>query len=1492
MKYFSFYIREYIDHEQKSRFPESNNFILKNIQKTLSLFKNIGYLIADLWKKLFLPHAKNSEQFEIRASRILQLENRLREGINLIDKETTKEGSIGKEDFSDLFENLTNKIFETFKIKEIEPGPKFKEFKTEKHRLETTSHLVYDLKDYLNLLADLSGDDKFGDKKIQKLKFIFVFDELDRLKGQEQILQIKEEGKSDIYRMEVLVSELKVFFTQTKANFIFVAGVDMYEKWQFEKSRGDGLYEGIFSNHIYIDSMLTSPENQTNIQKYDPQGEEIIAKLVEQYEDTLSSKAIKTSEEIEEKIFVHPSSKKESINNDPIFKLIADILKKHDVGSGVLKKAGMVDYYRQENYLEPVYHEKPTTSLESFCRYVKFKSRGIPRKVIRELNDFIVMKDDRVFIYINPRKLKKVKFFSGVEKRIQDKIPLHFEHNDINKVLLYFIIDCSFKFYKDGLSVEDWETFSIMPDQEKILISKEIYSDSIKILEKAYIERSFGRKSMYQFMPIVVRSINYLIRILPHEQHDFNFSALDYKELLVDLEKVENQLEVSGPEKRVASLRIQLQIAKIHAKLRDQTKAIDLFKKAVRIGIDEMERVLPLPESRDAFRLHHTILVLELMCEAYIEIALLYVELQSHKTAITYLWGCVRALLDFYEWIVSDNTVVEQEKGELKTTEYIKKSDQQFRVTNHRFSPTDIHFHDEEILNFINDLLSFWKLNIKTKNDVKEIKKVLEDVSKILRPEKITDKSEGSLEKLSGLVGKIIKCIDTKKFLSDKGKSYFEEWSKNSEKQNDKDQHIYKDFKEIFRKIALLDKIPETTKRVCGFETEIFLEGENKLGWLRPYMRIMGYKLRNMRIPTYFSPKLLYSINTLSGLYNKIGQTEYSRHLLITGLTAADHSSFKGNSVIQRLQLAMFHFLKLEFVEAIHYYQSAFRFINKEEKSDNWSYYMDNQMIAKIFDMLTIIALTLAHEKKIEVLKNRAIQYYLKEGDSRNYIFLTLKLIQSYQRQALGYFVINEGDKGIEKFNAAIHCCKEVLVQGRSSSFQKGNIKFSLKSVRNYGEAILRLGEIALKMARIVKEGKINENMQQGIRKTLGYLIQDIQHLLVSTEKYTTILCQFSDECHLKGTNELSCLSGVSCSNKECFVYKNYFYVLAEYFLRAAHRVFIGFIYKRESNIVPHRLGMLFFFLSAQLEEDRSNKKAQLLKISRMYLNKAVRGYKDYIDQEYGAVESLAGAYSDLGNVEAELSKVFGEDTKLKESAIKNFKQSLSRYAEYMGRLYDSLRGKEPEHRISLDSLFDTDLTSDILQKLYKRGIYSKKPEIKSPPNKPPPNKPPPKDIPNDSQKRGFDLNEPHLFEIATLLNQCVNSWHWDISMRQTANLNPGKVADSISTMNDILKEVQYFSNCLRNYGGILKVNDLDVNLLNDSIKILYKRLNGNWAKEAIDGPSKKKDADIPEKSFEENPKTTWPLGGYRYIKRDETIVDTAIENFITEFDTYMKFSG
>lgn len=82
------------------------------------------------------------------------------------------------------------------------------------------------------------------------IKTVIIFDEIDKLTCNE----------SGINCFETMLSRMKNLISATTSLFVFVAGIDIYEKWEVDREKINSLYDSLFHWHLYLPCVWDSVE--------------------------------------------------------------------------------------------------------------------------------------------------------------------------------------------------------------------------------------------------------------------------------------------------------------------------------------------------------------------------------------------------------------------------------------------------------------------------------------------------------------------------------------------------------------------------------------------------------------------------------------------------------------------------------------------------------------------------------------------------------------------------------------------------------------------------------------------------------------------------------------------------------------------------------------------------------------------------------------------------------------------------------------------------------------------------------------------------------------------------------------------------------------------------------------------------------------------------------------------------------------------------------
>lgn len=407
-------------------------------------------------------------------------------------------------------------------------------------------------------------------------KLIFVFDELDKLKVSDgDAVKAEQKRKSEL---EKTVSTLKPLFTETNAMFIFVAGRDVDDNWLEDQSKGDGLYESIFTQNVYVPSFLH--------RKIETKGKD---KEANETDDLISDQT------------------KDLVNN------LIDMDDKNEK-------------VEEDNIIQNFYDE--------FCRYLTFKGRGIPRKILREISNFVRWKEGVAELYFTSKDKKRIKFYSQLLECIERNMEQFKYSDDRTKVSMFYILDYILKFYESGFDWSDIERAPILTEEEELFLPREIVQKILTILEGNYIEKMIGAKRTYKFSPKAEAEIRTLANMLDEEQIEFRFTYNDFSKAIKYYSELDEKLEQTEPQQRTTSIRVQMNLGDIYDKLKNYTQSILYYKKAVRLGLEEMKKYLD-PNSTAASLITPNINILvNLISQSYNVIGHIHEKQMEYATAL------------------------------------------------------------------------------------------------------------------------------------------------------------------------------------------------------------------------------------------------------------------------------------------------------------------------------------------------------------------------------------------------------------------------------------------------------------------------------------------------------------------------------------------------------------------------------------------------------------------------------------------------------------------------------------------------------------------------------------------------------------------------------------------------------------------------------------------------------------------------------------------
>ncbi len=220
----------------------------------------------------------------------------------------------------------------------------------------------------------------------RRLKIVFVFDELDKL---EEFTAVTN-GKAKPVIDEML-SVLKNLFTTSGISFIFVAGKDLQERWLEDLGRGDSVYESVFCYDKYLACMWADAN-------------EICDGFVDW-----------------------------------------DKLKRHATTAApqpaTTSSSDTVTLSR--NGAAPLVYD-------DFKKYLAYKGRGIPRRIIRGFNEYVQWHGKQPQLAFTRQDVRRMRFYAGLqdllaqhERRLFGKITEEIlnTQQDKSRLGVYYLLD-------------------------------------------------------------------------------------------------------------------------------------------------------------------------------------------------------------------------------------------------------------------------------------------------------------------------------------------------------------------------------------------------------------------------------------------------------------------------------------------------------------------------------------------------------------------------------------------------------------------------------------------------------------------------------------------------------------------------------------------------------------------------------------------------------------------------------------------------------------------------------------------------------------------------------------------------------------------------------------------------------------------------------------------------------------------------------------------
>ncbi len=423
------------------------------------------------------------------------------------------------------------------------------------------------------------------------LRLIFVFDELDKLQVEmpdEASIREEDERKRNI---ENALSLLKPVLTESRAHFIFVAGKDTGVRWIEDLSKGAGLYESVFSQHVYVPSLFRS---HTHIRNFSH-------KVAEEY--LLSNIDFK---------------KREKRSFRGLSEFERDFARYLTFKSRGIRRKALKEMHRYTFWVKGAENnEKENTS--------------------------------RAFLIFRIPDIEKIRFYSKVEKTIETIESKLVALDDKSTIAIYYMVDFIFKFYKTGFNIIDIETSSAILEHTETAPSRDLIRMVIDCFLGKFLIKTSGALTAYRFRVMVTQEIDKLIHYTDEEHSEFHFTNQDFLELSKSLERFDKEIDTTNHLMKITPIRVFLSLGELYFRTGDFNKSMIIFLKAIRLVNITLDNYSYRKRSREGLETANLYSLVYILVRANIFIGNIYEEDSEYSSALRYYSTALKVIHRYRE---------------------------------------------------------------------------------------------------------------------------------------------------------------------------------------------------------------------------------------------------------------------------------------------------------------------------------------------------------------------------------------------------------------------------------------------------------------------------------------------------------------------------------------------------------------------------------------------------------------------------------------------------------------------------------------------------------------------------------------------------------------------------------------------------------------------------------------------------------------------------
>ncbi len=335
----------------------------------------------------------------------------------------------------------------------------------------------------------------------------------------------------------------------------------------------------------------------------------------------------------------------------------------HHISTNELKLRILLDLpqkgpLNEDLFTDPktIFSQRKCQRLQLFLKYLTYKGRGIPRKVLREFYTFVehrsVVRTQRydsefwlkdfddvdMIISIEYSVYQKMSFFANIVSHLERNTYFFRNLDDKGTVSTFHIIDYLLKFYRRGFSRRDLFNADFMTRRQELFPSQPLISRLLEILDGFLIAPTSPTSPTFVLLPRVQQDLSKLYLNFGPDQLELRFTPAEFQQELDDLEE-RSKIAASRPtENRLETFRLEVRRAKLFELLGSNFEARAAYGSALKWVMADLTNTLS--EAQEDDTAHSKILEAKgvtyatFAIEIHQHTARIYEEMHEHRAAL------------------------------------------------------------------------------------------------------------------------------------------------------------------------------------------------------------------------------------------------------------------------------------------------------------------------------------------------------------------------------------------------------------------------------------------------------------------------------------------------------------------------------------------------------------------------------------------------------------------------------------------------------------------------------------------------------------------------------------------------------------------------------------------------------------------------------------------------------------------------------------------